>query len=76
MESGESANVNKLKFFKSTLQDKSSELRSLDKGVLEYLDDPKVEGDVSLSCDFASAIQKCIVDLEMALKSDSHKGSS
>ena len=55
-----------LKFFKSTLQDKSSELKSLDKGVLEYLDDPKVEGDVSLSCDFASAIQKCIVDLEMA----------
>ena len=26
--------------------------------------------DVSVSCDFASAIQKCIIDLEMALKSD------
>lgn len=33
LESGESVNVNKLKFFKSTLQDKSLELKSLDKGV-------------------------------------------
>jgi len=33
LKSGESVNVNKLKFFKSTLQDKSLELKSLDKGV-------------------------------------------
>lgn len=33
LKSGESVNINKLKFFKSTLQDKSLELKSLDKGV-------------------------------------------
>lgn len=75
LKSGESVNVNKLKFFKSTLQDKTLELKSLDKGVLWYLHNLKVE-DVSVSCDFASAIQKCIDELEMASKSDSDKGRS
>ena len=32
--------------------------------------------DVSVSCDFANAIQKCIDELEMAFKSDSDKGRS
>ena len=68
LESGESVNVNKLKFVKSTLQDKYSELKSLDKGVLESR-----RPESRRRCDFASAIQKCIVDLEMALKSDTDK---
>ena len=69
--SGESIDLKKLKFFKSTLEDKSSELKSLNEAVLEYiLDDSQIQEDVSASCDFASAIQECIVDLETALTSE------
>ena len=69
--SGESIDLKKLKFLKSTLEDKSSELKSLNEAVLEYiLDDSQIQEDVGASCDFASAIQECIVDLETALTSE------
>lgn len=58
-----------LKSIKSTLQDKLSELKGLDEQVLEYLDEAKIEEDVNDSCDFISAIQACIVDLETTLNS-------
>ncbi|XP_068735432.1 uncharacterized protein [Montipora capricornis] len=69
--SGESIDLKKLTFFKFTLEDKSSELKSLNEAVLEYiLDDSQIQEDVGASCDFASAIQECIVDLETALTSE------
>ena len=40
----------------------------MDEQVLEYLDEAKIE-DVNDSCDFVSAIQTCIVDLETAFNS-------
>ena len=64
LDGGESVDFKKLKSFKSTLQDKVLELKGMDQEVLEYLDDLKIDEDVSYSCDFASAIQACIVDLE------------
>lgn len=57
-------------FRRSTLQDKVLELKGMDQEVLEYLDDSKIDEDVSYSCDFASAIQAYIVDLETALVSE------
>ena len=59
----------RLKSIKSTLKDKLQELKGLDEQVLEYLDEAKLEEDVNDSCDFISAIQTCIVDLETALNS-------
>ena len=54
---GQSLDLKKLKFFKSTLEDKSSELKSLNEAVLEYiLDDSQIQEDVGASCDFTSAI--------------------
>ena len=54
----------------STLEDKSPELKSLNEAVLEYiLDDSQIQEDVGASCDFAGAIQECIVDLQTALTS-------
>ena len=55
----------KAKARESLTEDKSSELKSLNEGVLEYilgLLDSQIQEDVSASCDFASAIQECIFD--------------
>ena len=76
LDGGESVDFKKLKSFKSTLQDKVSELKGMDQEVLEYLDDSKIDEDVTCSCDFARAIQACIVDLETALVSEKEKGRS
>ena len=76
LDGGESVDFKKLKSFKSTLQDKVLELKGMDEEALEYLDDSKIDEDVSYSCDFASAIQACIVDLETALVSEKDKGRS
>ena len=54
---GESVDHKKLKSFKSTLKHKFLELKGLDQQVLEYLEEPKIDEDVSDSCDFTSAIQ-------------------
>ena len=72
LDGGESVDFKKLESFKSrsTLQDKVLELKGMDQEVLEYLDDSKIDEDVSYSCDFAIAIQACIVDLETALVSE------
>ena len=48
----------------------------MDQEVLEYLDDSKIDEDVNYSCDFASAIQACIVDLETALASEKNQTRS
>ena len=71
---GESVDFKKLK--SSTLQDKVMELKGMDQEVLEYLDDSKIDKDVSYSCDFASAIQAFIVELEPALVSEKDQGRS
>ena len=72
----ESANVKKLKSLKSSLQDKLSELKDLDQEVLEYLEESKINEEVSDSCDFTREIQACIVDLETALISEKDQGKS
>ena len=41
----------------------------MDQEILEYLDESKINEDVSYSCDFASAIQACIVDLKQPFNS-------
>ena len=66
--SGESFYPKKLKFSKYTLEDKPSELKSLNEGFREYiLDDSQIQENVGACCDFASAIQGYIVDLETTL---------
>jgi len=70
LDGGKSVDFKKLKSFKSAPQEKVLELKGMDQEVLEYLDDSKIDEDVSYSCDFASAIQACIVDLETALVSE------
>ena len=45
----------------------------MDQEILEYLDESKIDEDVSYSCDFTSAIQACIVDRETALVSERNK---
>ena len=52
LDGGESVDFKKLKSFKSTLQDKVSELKGMDQEVLEYLDDSKIDEDVTYSSDF------------------------
>lgn len=60
--------LKKLKLLRTTLQSKSSELQVLDRDVVELLeDDSKIDEEVSESCDFTSAIQECIVELEALL---------
>ncbi|KAL9969544.1 hypothetical protein ACROYT_G021769 [Oculina patagonica] len=77
IDSGESVDLKKLKSLKSTLLDKLSELKRLDGEVLEYLlDESKIDGEVNESCEFTSAIQECIVDLETALSSEKDQGQS
>ena len=58
--------LKKLKSLRCTLQDKLSELKTLENEILYLVDESKVEENVSESCDFASATQACIVDLESA----------
>lgn len=72
--SGEFFNLKKLKSFKSTLQEKLSELKGLDQEVLEYLDESKIDEGVNDSCDLTSAIQTCIVDPKTALNSENDQG--
>ncbi|KAL9976468.1 hypothetical protein ACROYT_G013775 [Oculina patagonica] len=70
---------NALKKFKSlrcTLQDKFSELKTLDNKIVDLVDDSKIEETVSESCDFQSAIQACIVDLETAIDAKTNEGKS
>ena len=74
LDGGESVDFTKLKSLKSTLQGKVLELKGMDQEVLEYLDE--IDEGVSCSCDFASAIQACIVDLETALISEKEQGRS
>ena len=59
---GDPTVLKKLKSLRCTLQDKLSELKTLDSEIVDLVDESTIE-DVSDSCDFASAIQACIVDL-------------
>ena len=68
--------LKKLKSLRCTLQDKLSELKTLDNEILDLVDESKIEENVGESCDFASAIQACIVDLELAIDAKTNEGKS
>lgn len=68
--------LKKLKSLRCTLQDKLSELKTLDNEILDLVDESRIEENVSESCDFASAIQACIVDLESAIDAKANEGKS
>jgi len=68
--------LKKLKSLRCTLQDKLSELKTLDNEILDLVDESKIEENASESCDFASAIQACIVDLESAIDAKANEGKS
>ena len=68
--------LKKLKSLRCTLQDKLSELKTLDNEILDLVDESKIEENVGESCDFASAIQACIVDLELATDAKTNEGKS
>ncbi|KAL9975369.1 hypothetical protein ACROYT_G012524 [Oculina patagonica] len=68
--------LKKLKSLRCTLQDKLSELKTLDNEIVDLVDDSKIEETVSESCDFQSAIQACIVDLETAIDAKTNEGKS
>ncbi|KAL9979141.1 hypothetical protein ACROYT_G016756 [Oculina patagonica] len=52
---------------KKLKRDNLSELETLDNEIFDLVDDSKIEANVSKSCEFASPIQACIVDLETAI---------
>ena len=70
---GDPTVLKKLKSLRCTLLDKLSELKILDSEIIDLVDETKIE-DVSNSCDFASAIQACIVDLETAIEAEENTG--
>ena len=67
---GDPTVLKKLKSLQCTLLDKLSELKILDSEITDLVDETKIEEDVRNSCDFASAIQACIVDLETAIEAE------
>ena len=71
---GDPTVLKKLKSLRCTLLDKLSELKILDSEIIDLVDETKIEEDVSNSCDFASAIQACIVDLETAIEAEENTG--
>ena len=73
---GDPTVLKKLKSLRCTLQDTLSELKTLDSEIVDLVDESKIEEDVSDSCDFASATQACIVDLETAIDAKTNDGKS
>lgn len=69
---GDPTVLKKLKSLRCILLDKLSELKILDNEIIDLVDETKI--DVSNSCDFASAIQACIVDLETAIEAEENTG--
>ena len=71
---GDPTGLKKLKSLRCTLQDKLSELKTLESEIVDLVDESKIEEYVSNSCDFASAIQARIVDLETAIDAKRNDG--
>ena len=53
-----------------------SELKTFDSEIVDLVDESKIEEDVSDSCNFASAIQACIVNLGTAIDMKTNDGKS
>jgi len=53
-----------------------SELKTFDSEIVDLVDESKIEEDVSDSCNFASAIQACIVNLGTAIDAKTNDGKS
>ena len=53
-----------------------SELKTLDSEIVDFVDESKIEEDVSDSRDLASGIEACIVDLETAIDTKTNDGKS
>ena len=69
--------MKRLKFLRTALETKYSELQSLDREIVDLVDDVKViDTEVSESCELMSAIQECIVELESALEAQQSQGKS
>ena len=69
--------VKRLKFLRTALETKYSELQSLDREIVDLVDDVKViDTEVSESCELMNSIQECIVELESVLKAQESKGKS
>ena len=61
---GNLVEVKRLKFLRTALETKYSELQSLDREIVDLLDDVEViDTEVCESCELMSSIQECIVEL-------------
>ena len=74
---GNSIEVKRLKFLRTALETTMSELQSLDREIVELVDDVKtIDTEVSESCEIMSSIQECIVELESVLEAQEMQGKS
>ena len=74
---GNPIEVKRLKFLRTALETKCSELQSLDREIVDLVDDVKViDTEVSESCELMSAIQECIVELESVLEAQESQRKS
>ena len=66
---GNLVEVKRLKFLRTALETKYSELQSLDREIVDLVDDVEViDTEVCESCELMSSIQECIVELESILE--------
>ena len=71
---GNPIEVKRLKFLRTALETKYSELQSLDREIVDLVDDVKViDTEVCESCELMSSIQECIVELESVLEAQESK---
>ena len=74
---GNPIEVKRLKFLRTALETKYSELQSLDREIVDLVDDVKVTDTVVCeSCELMSSIQECIVELESLLEAQESKEKS
>ena len=74
---GNLVEVKRLKFLRTALETKYSELQSLDREIVDLVDDVEViDTEVCESCELMSSIQECIVELESVLEAQESKGKS
>ena len=74
---GNSIEVKRLKFLRTTLEKKYWGLQSLNREIVDLVDDVKViDTEVSESCKLMIDIQECIVELESVLEAQESQGKS
>ena len=74
---GNLVEVKRLKFLRTALETKYSELQSLDREIVDLVDDVEViDTEVCESCELMSSIQECILELESVLGAQESKGKS